>query len=295
MAVGVSANIFLDMLRSLVNLLFYGHFWIAAAALAMTVQTHLLLQGIWHWSALDGFIASGTLTIYALHRLVALRMLGEGHQGRRFEIMKTYRWHIIAYAGIAAVISAYFYWQLPTFLKLSLLVPNLIALGYVLPLLNGRRLRDLPYLKIFLIALAWAWITVIAPAQSAGITIDRSVLMMALERACFIFAITIPFDIRDLFQDQEAAVSTLPGQWGILQAKYIALGSLFLMMILVFLNYWLGIYDLSVFFALIFSALTSGVFIWKATPEKHDYYFTGLLDGTMIIQLLLVLLFINLF
>jgi 4-hydroxybenzoate polyprenyltransferase len=276
------------MLRSLINLLLYGHFWIAAAALAMTIQTHLLLEGSWNWSDLDAFIASGTLTIYALHRMVVLRLAGEHRPEGRFEIMETFRWHIIAYAALAAIIAAYFYWQLPASLKLSLLIPNLIALGYVLPLLNGRRLRDLPYLKIFLISLSWAWITVIAPAQSVGLAIDRSILLMALERACFIFAITIPFDIRDMVQDQQAAVSTLPGQWGILRAKRTALVALMMMMLLVLLNFGLGYYTPGIGLGLFFSAISSAVLIWKATPERHDYYFTGLLDGTMILQLGLV-------
>ena len=276
------------MLRPLVNLLLYGHFWIAAAALAMTIQTHLLLEGSWHWSNLDAFITSGTLTIYALHRMVAIRIGGGSPQVGRFKIMQDFRWHIIAYAVLAAILAAYFYWQLPTFLKLSLLLPNLIALGYVLPLLNGRRLRDLPYLKIFLIALSWAWITVIAPAQSVGLAFDRSILLMALERACFIFAITIPFDIRDMAQDQQAAVSTLPGQWGVLRAKRIALAALALMVILVSFNYWLDRYSFGACFGLLISAASSAFLIWKTTPEKHDYYFTGLLDGTMIIQFGLV-------
>ena len=107
---------------------------------------------------------------------------------------------------------------------------------------------------------------------------------MALERACFIFAITIPFDIRDIAQDQKAAVSTLPGALGILRAKRIALFSLVLMMIFVSGNYWLGQYSSGILFALLLSALSSAYFIWKASPDKHDYYFTGLLDGTMIIQ-----------
>ena len=279
------------MLRPLINLLLYGHFWIAAAALAMTIQTHLLLQGSWYWSDLDAFIASGTLTIYALHRMVALHIGGAQPPEGRFEIMKTFRRHIIFYAVLAAVIAAYFYWLLPTFLKLSLLVRNLIALGYVLPLLNGRRLRDLPYLKIFLIALSWAWITVVAPAQSVGLAFDPSIIMMSMERACFIFAITIPFDIRDMAQDQQAAVSTLPGQWGILRAKRIALVALMMMLLLVFINFGLGNYTLGTSLGLLLSAVSSAALIWKATPERHDYYFTGLLDGTMIAQLGLIWLF----
>lgn len=279
------------MLRRVINLFLYGHFWIAAAALAMTIQTHLLLKGEWEWSFLDGFVASGTLTIYALHRLVALHMSANNIKSSRFEIMQTYRWHIITYAGLAAVIAACFYWFLNPQLQLSLLVPNLIALGYVLPLLNGRRLRDLPYLKIFLIALSWAWITVVAPAQSIDVAIDSSILIIALERACFIFAITIPFDIRDLAQDKDTQVDTLPGHWGIKRAKKVALAAILIMMILIGVSYGTGQYQLSTTFALWLSALSSALFIWWASPNKHDYYFTGLLDGTMIIQLILVVLF----
>lgn len=277
-----------SLLRRFVDLLLYGHFWIAAAALAMSVQTRFLLSGEWSWSPLDGFVAAGTLTIYALHRLVAMYLSGVS-QGSRFLIMEHYRWHIIAYAGIAAVITAYFYFQLSFELQLSLLVPNLIALAYILPLLNGRRLRDLPYVKIFLIALAWAWITVVAPAQSLHITLDDNLLAMAGERAFFIFAITIPFDIRDLALDQGAQVDTLPGIWGIVKAKKVALAALFIMLIFVGYNYGQGTYTIENALALLLSIAISALLIFGSNPRRHDYYYTGLLDGTMIMQAVLVI------
>ena len=147
-------NFVLRSIKAVVNLLLYGHFWIAAAALAMTIQTNLLMWGDWQYSALDGFVAGGTLTIYALHRLVAMRLQPQVQQTERFAIMQLFQTHIVFYALVASLVAAWFFFQLGLQLQLSLLVPCAIALGYVLPMLNGRRLRDLPYLKIFLIAFA---------------------------------------------------------------------------------------------------------------------------------------------
>lgn len=277
--------------KAVVNLLLYGHFWIAGAALVMTIQTNLLLWGEWQYSALDGFVAGGTLTIYALHRLVAMRLQPKVQQTERFAIMQLFQSHIVFYAIIAALVAAWFFFHLAFRLQLSLLVPCAIALGYVLPLLNGRRLRDLPYLKIFLIAFSWAWITVLGPVIERGESFSWPILWMLIERACFVFAITIPFDIRDMALDQSAEVDTLPSHWGEQAAKNIAYCALLICLLMVFTNFLLATYNLSVLLVLILS-LASTAWLIKAThPQHHDYYFTGLLDGTMILQGILV--FIN--
>jgi 4-hydroxybenzoate polyprenyltransferase len=274
--------------KAIVNLVLYGHFWIAAAALAMTIQTHLLLWGDWTYSALDGFIAGGTMTIYALHRLVAMRLQPQVQQTERFAIMQMFQNHIIFYALVAALVAAWFYFQLPFHLQLNLLFPCAIALGYVLPLLNGRRLRDLPYLKIFLIALSWAWITVLGPVTLKEEPFSWSILLMLLERACFVFAITIPFDIRDLALDQSAEVDTLPAYWGMNTAKNIAYSALFIGLLTILTNFFIGCYSIAVLIALLLSIGSTAWLIRATHPQRHDYFFTGLLDGTMIVQGVLV-------
>jgi len=42
--------------------------------------------------------------------------------------------------------------------------------------------------------------------------------------------------------------------------------------------------------AYLLSSLVAAVLIMKSTGERHDYYYTGLLDGTMILQAFLVFL-----
>lgn len=276
------------MLRSFVDLILYGHFWIALAAWLMQLQTQLLLFGQWRWSAFDGFVAAGTLVIYALHRLVAMYLQREPIYAGRFRVMRAYQSHIMLYAIVAAMAGAWFFWQLDLQVQVSLLAPCLVALAYVLPLFRGKRLRDFPYLKIFLIALCWAWITVLGPLLQWGGTIDRAAIWLFIERAAFVFAITIPFDIRDLMLDLERDVPTLPGRLGMERAKQIAYAALLAMLLSVGWNYWQGFYNGLTALVLILSALSSGLLVYYSNIRRHDYYFTGALDGTMIFQALLV-------
>jgi 4-hydroxybenzoate polyprenyltransferase len=278
-----------QLLAALVNLVLYGHFWIAAAALVMSMQTRFLFTGRWQWTMLDGFIAAGTMTIYALHRLVALRMQINAQERSRYRIMLRFRWHIIVYALLAVLLAAWCYWQLTPSLQWWLLVPCGIALAYVLPLLNGRRLRDLPYIKIFLIALSWAWLTVLGPVWEAGGSAwTIAVLLMALERGCFIFAITIPFDIRDMGLDAANELNTLPGVFGVRTAKWWAYVCLGMMGGAVLGNAWLGFYVWPVAGVLLASVISTVWIVQHSTAARHDYYFTGLVDGTMLIQAALV-------
>ncbi|MEL6657136.1 MAG: UbiA family prenyltransferase [Bacteroidota bacterium] len=276
------------MLRKFIDLLLYGHFWIALAAWLMQVQTQLLYFGEWRSSALDGFVAAGTLVIYALHRLVAMRMKKAPIYAGRFQIMNTFQLHIMMYMLVAGLLGAWFFWQLPLQTQLVLLMPSLLALAYVLPLFRGRRLRDFPYLKIFLIALCWAWITVVGPVMYWGGAIDQTLGLIFIERAFFVFAITIPFDIRDLILDLEGEVSTIPGQLGIEQAKRIAYAALGIAFLCVLLNLWTTQYAGLTTAALVLSLLVSGLLIRYSHPHRHDYYFTGALDGTMVLQALMV-------
>ncbi|PSR09610.1 MAG: hypothetical protein DA408_21405 [Bacteroidetes bacterium] len=276
------------MLKSLLNFVLYGHFWIATAALAMALQTQLLLAGHWSWTALDGFIATGTLTIYALHRLVAMWLSPTTTSDERFGVMRRFKTQILWYAVVAGLGAAYFFWHLSGSTQLLLLAPSGIALAYVLPLLNGRRLRDLPYLKIFLIAIAWSWITVVTPAHVAGVSLNWPVAWMLVERCCFIFAITIPFDIRDLAMDEQAGVSTLPRHWGIAKAKQMAYLALAGMLLAVAANWCLGTYTTAATIVLLVSGLSSAALVRATRPDHPDYFFSGLLDGTMILQCLLV-------
>ncbi|MBK9505813.1 MAG: UbiA family prenyltransferase [Bacteroidetes bacterium] len=73
------------------------------------------------------------------------------------------------------------------------------------------RLRQIPYLKIFLISFVWATVTILLPViHSEKAYNNFHILTMIIERFLFVFAITIPFDIRDMNADSQTELKTIP-------------------------------------------------------------------------------------
>lgn len=282
------------VIRKLIDLLLYGHFWIAGAALAMCLQTQLLLVGDFYLSPFSLFVFFGTLFLYAMHRVVGLARVRPFQKSGRYFIIARFKKHILIYALLAGLVALWFYLKLPRFLQFQALWPCLLAAGYVLPILFGRkRLRDLSYVKIFLIALVWVWLTVYLPAAEYHLRFNIPMYLMCLERFFFVFAITLPFDIRDLKIDAYTKVKTLPARLGLKSTILLATLLLLLSLLFILLNVRLGVYPLPVAGALGLSLLVSFGLIYYSGRAKSDYYFTGLLDGTMPLQFLLVWLAVS--
>lgn len=254
-------------------------------AAAQVAQTQLLLDGGIALAPSLGFVFSGALFLYALHRINGLEQVAPFTAFGRYKVISSHKSHIRIYALLGLAGAGGCFLLLPWSVQWKLVLPGLIALGYVIPVgKSGKRLRDLHFLKIFLIAVVWAWITVWLPAAEAGRGFERSVLLMALERAAFIFAITLPFDVRDLMIDRHAHVKTLPSVMGIPLTVALSLFLLLLMMIFAGMNH----YPPGVMTALGISAALSAGLAALSYKIEHDYYFSGLLDGMMIAQFLLV-------
>lgn len=268
------------------DFLLYSNLWIALNALAQAAQTRFLLSGRVQLSPALGFVFFGTLFLYALHRIGGLGQLAPFTAFGRYKAISEHKAHLRVYAGIGLIGALTFYLFFPWRIQWMLALPGLIALGYVLPLgASGKRLRDLHFLKIFLLAIVWAWITVWLPAAELQADMQKATLWMGLERAAYIFALTIPFDIRDLEVDRHTQVKTLPGALGI--APVLALALLMLIAMLLFAG--MNAYSTGVWAGLACSAAVSFLLILFARRVQHDYYFSGLLDGMMILQFLLVL------
>lgn len=278
------------LLFALLDLLLYSNLWIALAAVGMAAQTQFLLLGEGAPTALLGFIFFATLFLYAIHRIIGLKKSTPFAEAGRYAIIARFRSHIVFYAGMAGLCAGLFLLQMPLNLIAGLIAPCLLALLYVLPVWKGYRLRDLQYVKIFLIAITWSWITVFLAALELGMTWSKPMYVMLLERALFVFAITIPFDIRDIDIDAFNKVKTLPAALGVRKSQRLAGLSLLLMLLLSALNYYWDVYSLNNLVALVISACLSGLLVFMADRTRHDYFFTGLVDGMMVLQFLLVAL-----
>lgn len=106
------------------------------------------------------------------------------------------------------------------------------------------RLRDFPFVKLFLIALVWSATSVILPATEAGVHFRErpDVFLLFIAQFIFILFITLPFDINDTEVDKTTNIKTIPSVFGIKISKIICfvLGCIYciLMLYIMMIENW---------------------------------------------------------
>jgi len=281
-----------NAILKLVNFYIYSSLHIGLAAVALIFQTAQLFDiqvSLYYY--LFGFAA--TVFIYCTHRIIGFQRMPSWIKEGRFTIIKQYASHIKVYAALGLIACIVLFFFLPLNVMLYLVLPSIFSITYVLPVFKNKyRLRDYNYIKIFLIAVVWAYITALIPmlfgADQLSIT-SRSLIVA--ERILFVFAITIPFDIRDHEIDKETNVNTLVHALGIEGAKRLSIVTVFLILLINFSLRTQGILSDTAYFTLFsFYILLMFVIIY-ASKQKSDYYYSGLLDGTMILCPLMIYFF----
>jgi len=274
-----------NIVYKLINLVLYGNFWIALGSLMLVFQTTLIYQQKIYLDPLGGFVFAGTLFLYALHRIVGISKSHAYFQLERYSVITRYKRHIQLYAAFGAVTAGICFFLLNRPTQLAIIIPGLLSLGYVLPVLsNKKRLRDLDNIKIFLVALVWAWITVLIPAIAYDLGPSQGILLSFIERCLFVFAITLPFDIRDLKVDQESAVATLPAKWGVPRTKNVAICLVLTALGINFYCWFQLYYTIPIMVVLSITYLITIILIKIITTTRSDYFYTGLIDGTMVLS-----------
>lgn len=280
-----------------ISFIVYSNIFISIAAFLFTVETYLLLNQKIKFQ-LPLFIFCATLFAYNFHR-------GINAYRKNLNISK-YTWVLVNLFPFITIIllssfSAFvllFFLHLRTFIVLLPLI--FITLGYSIPFIKRGsrlvRLRDISFFKIFYISIVWGTLTVILPSVEIGISLWKAdILLRLLERILFVFAITIPFDIRDRRQDMTEGLKTLPILLGEKKAKNLALICLLLYMGLIVLHYTIISAKFYFIFPLIISALIAMILVYKSSEEKHEFYFSLFTDGTILLQAVLVMITYYLF
>lgn len=230
-----------------------------------------------------GFVFFSTLFIYGIHRIIGIQKTYSLNQKGRYNIVYTYKSHIQLYTALSGLALVYFFLQLSRQIQLFFIIPGCISILYTLPVFTKeRRLRDVHYIKLFLIAFVWAVTTAIIPAY----LVDQSLFLiglLGLERFLFFVSITIPFDIRDRLIDQQSDVKTLVHRLGIENSVKLSIGALLFAFLINYYMLYAGYISAQSLLAFGITYLITAISIISVSKLTADYYFTGLLDGTMIV------------
>lgn len=143
--------------------------------------------------------------------------------------------------------------------------------------------RNIPYLKIFLIAYVWASATVIFPMLHEDLIIQTpKIIGLFFERFFFTLAITIPFDIRDKEGDKKVGLNTLVSLLSPQRSKILALSLLIVCAILIYnfhTNYFIH-------FVIVY-VLTAFLILFSSN-KRSEWYFTGFIDGLFVLEFLIL-------
>ncbi len=269
----------------------------AVCALAQGLLTFYLIGSKPIYPVL-GLLFAATLGIYNFSILISKPKQSETSAHRRI------RWFFAHYRlmvtlTIAAILSLVpLFFMLATASQILLIFLGVLSFCYALPLFTiGEQkfgLRNIPGLKLLLIALVWAMSCVLLPILEAqdvyliNISMRDTTLLIA-KQFLFTAALAIPFDIRDLFEDKQLGLKTIPVAWGEKSAYLLCQIFLIGYVILLFLS---KNNDFSaVFGALALSAVVAGWLIFKSKKAKNEYYYFFYLDGILILQCVLVVCF----
>ena len=148
---------------------------------------------------------------------------------------------------------------------------------YVIKFSDQLSLRQIPYLKIFLIALAWASAVVFLSALSLEIPIDRSSLLIFTSIACFMIAEVLPFDIRDMRSDKRTALKTIPNSLGIRSSIMIAIACLAISNLLLFVALEMSFSD-PAFLSWLISSLYLFVCLVLSQTQRADLFYSLLVE-----------------
>lgn len=284
------------ILFSSLDFLLFSNLFIAVCAVAQGLLTYHLLQVRPNTNIL-AILFFGTLAIYNFSMLMSPPKDPGNSAYIRVRWIFSHHRLIISITLISALCLiplGLLYLSIEG--KLLMLFTGAIAVSYSIPFLtlNHQKigLRNIPGIKLFLVAIVWAISCVLLPivevehSYSINISTGETLLLVG-KRFLFIAAITIPFDIRDLFQDKLYELKMIPVMFGEKKAyifcQFLLLG--YLVLLLLFSqNVNLDVIALTV------TVLLTGWLIFKSGIQKNEYYYFFFLDGIMILQYLLLLL-----
>lgn len=282
-------------LRKVLDFLLFSNVFIALCAVAQGLVTYHLL-GVEPVPAILALLFFATLSTYNFSTLIQKNSIHKRSIYRR--VRWTY-WHyrlIVSITIVAAISIVPLFLLLSLSAKIFLIFLGLISIAYSLPLfsVNQRKfgLRNIPGLKLFLIALVWSASTVTLPIieinEAHLLDVNfQDIIILSAKRFLFIAAITVPFDIRDFYQDKSHELKTIPTIFG--ERKAYLFCQLLLISYLALLLVFNEGLDLD-FLALTLTIILTGWLIFKSNWKRNEYYYFLFLDGTMMLQYIMLLL-----
>lgn len=171
----------------------------------------------------------------------------------------------------------------------------LLTLSYSIPFIKLSNklitLGEIPLVKTPVLALVWGISTTIIPLVEQNINLSSSFIgLQVLSRTLFVFALCIPFEIRDIVSDKNKNIRTLPVVHGIKVTKIIGV---LIVVLEIFMHHLMPVISPSSVIALDISSLIALFWIIQRDQIYHVYFYKFLVDGTMLVRFIFLFIAIH--
>jgi 4-hydroxybenzoate polyprenyltransferase len=271
-----------------IRFILFGNIYVALGAACLVQSTCIQLQTTSYLPEYSFLVFFATLFIYNLQRFFYMPQSDNSLNSIRrkwiFENQKTIK--ALTIIGFIGVLTSFFFNDYRIVFYLSPLL--LLSVAYFIPAI---KLRKSPFFKLFTLVLVWTMVTAVLPVLlSDSDPFSKNNLLHILLRFCFMMAICIPFDIRDMQVDAADKVNTLPQLIGEKNTKKLAIAFMLLYFILIIPEYTWGIINTKILLALLLSAVINLIIVAMSSSKRGEYFYIAGIDGTMILQGLMLIM-----
>jgi 4-hydroxybenzoate polyprenyltransferase len=283
-----------EFLKRIVNAFVFGNFFIAFCAAGMTLTT-LLMNGLaLKFTPFTLFISLATYQLYNFHR-ISFKLDYSSWERIKISVkkivLKPYEKFFLSLT-LLCMAATLFFMKASIYLYLIPLV--ILSLSYSIPIIRKRN-KNIRLLEVFLIktpvlAFVWGVSTTVIPLVEQNINVWTSfVMLQVISRTLFIFALCIPFEMRDKEQDKGNNVRTLPVIFGITATKIIGC---VIVLIEIFTHHFMTIPEAAIL-ALDITSIVSLYWILFHQQNKSPLHYKFFVDGTMLLRFILLVIAIQ--
>ncbi len=272
----------MNFLKRSFDFLLFGNIYVAIATACLIQSTIIQLSATNHLIAYSLLSFFATIFVYNLQRifykmperkaLVSIR--------RKWVYENQVAIKFLTVVGLCGVGVTFFYTDYRILFYLSPLL--LLSVAYFLPAI---KLRKNSWFKLLTLSLVWTTVTAVVPMRLVHHDLfSTECILHFFVRWTFMIAICIPFDIRDMEVDKAENITTFSQKLGEQKTRWIAFAFMVLYIICISAEYYLQMFPLKILIALLFTAIINAVIVLMSSSKRGEYFYTALLDGTMILQ-----------
>ena len=265
-------------MKLIIRFLINSNVWVAFCALGLTASSEIILQTC--NLQVSQFVFFATIFIYNFQRIVRIKK-GNNHARKNWLNENRLVVYFLMIFSFFMSGNCFFYFQSIT--------QKAVFFIAILAFLYPFGIRKIPFAKIFVISFVWTISTMLLLVLENKIVISQYVVWNIVSRFLFVFAITIPFDIRDIKHDA-GNLKTIPLFFGEKKSKWLANIALSICVIIVVFQQLQNNITASNFLALSLLYLLTLVLITKSDKKNNEMYFSFWIESLSIFSYLFLII-----